>query len=290
MIRRVTRGCAALAAVAVTSICYSSPALDAQRGDAIPLEMGVVIERPLDRAELHVYAITMGADEYARVIVEQHGIDVIAQVRGSDVEETADFQDEIRNVGAEQVEIVAGAPGTYTISIRAAPGILAPGGYAIRLAGRRTATDIDRALQKARRLRTSASRLDAEGWFDAARSLLEQALTLTENQREADPLQTAAVEAQLADVYRELPNDARSEALFKRALSIVEASLGPDHPTTAVVRSQLGRLYQETGQRAKAEALVRQALDSIERTLGPENRWFVSGLMTLANLHRDAGD
>ena len=126
------------------------------------------------------------------------------------------------------------------------------------------------------RLRTNAARLDDEGRFDAARSLLEHALTITEAERGADDLQTAAVAAQLAVVYRKLPDDARSEALFLRALSIMDASLGPEHPRTAVVRSRLGQLYQSTGQRGKAEPMLRQSLDVIEKTLGTENRWFVS--------------
>ena len=264
--------------------------LTAQHQDVTPLEAGRVIERHLERGAEHRYTIALGAGEYARVIVEQRGVDVIAQARGPDDGAIADFEDEIRNSGQEQVEIVADVPGTYSIAIRAAPGIVAAGAYTISLAGQRAATDSDRAIQESRRLRTSAARLDDEGRFDAARSLLERALAITEAERGAGDLQTAAVAAQLAAVYRKLPDDARSEALFERALAIMDVSLGPDHPTTAVVRSRLGQLYQKTGQRAKAEPLLRQALDVIERTLGTENRWFVSALMTLANLHGDAGD
>ena len=103
--------------------------------------------------------------------------------------------------------------------------------------------------------------MENEGRFDAARSLLERALAITEAQHGAGDVQTAAVAAQLATVYRKLPDDARSEAMFERALAIMDVSLGPDHPATAVVRSRLGQLYQKTGQRAKAEPMLRQALD-----------------------------
>jgi CHAT domain-containing protein len=289
MTQRPVRGCATLAAICLASVFQSTLPLEAQR-HAAALEADIVVERRLDRAEQHQYAVALNAGEYARVVVDQHGIDVIAQVRGVDDHPIADFEDDIRNVGQEQVEIVADAPGTYTVAIRAAPGIAAPGSYAISLALRRPATDSDRAFQESRTLRMTAARLEIEGRFDAARSLLERALAITEAERGADDLQTAAVAAQLAGVYRRLPDDARSEMLYERALSILDPSLGPDHPTTAVVRSRLGRLYQQVGQRAKAEPILRQALDAIEKTLGSENRWFVGCLMTLANLDYDAGD
>ena len=289
MTQRSVRGCATLAAVCVAAAFQSTLPLTAQR-DAAALEADTVVERRLDRAEEHRYTVALRTGDYARVIVEQHGIDVIAQVRDVDDRPIAEFEDEIRNDGQEQVEVVADAPGLYTIAVRAAPGIAAPGSYAIRVAARRASTDSDRACQEARTLRMRAARLDVEGRFDAARSLLERALAITEAERGSNDLQTAAVAAQLAGVYRRLPDDARSEMLFERALSILDASLGPAHPATAVVRSRLGLLYQKMGQRAKAEPLLRQSLDAIEKTLGSENRWFVAVLVTLADLNNDAGD
>jgi CHAT domain-containing protein len=135
-----------------------------------------------------------------------------------------------------------------------------------------------------------AARLEDEGRFHAARSMLEEALSVTEHEQGPDDLQTAAVSAQLASVYRLLPDDARSEALFLRALTIMDASLGREHPLTAVVRSRLGQLYYMMGQRAKAEPLLLGSLDAIEKSLGPDNRWYVNVLLTLANLNNDAGD
>jgi CHAT domain-containing protein/Tfp pilus assembly protein PilF len=174
--------------------------------------------------------------------------------------------------------------------ISAAPGTVAPGSYAVRLVSHRAATDSDRALHESRTLRTTAARLEAEGRYEAARSLLEHALATTEADRGAEDLQTAVVAAQLAGVYRRVPDDARSEALFLRALSIMDGALGPDHPTTAVVRSRLAQLYQTMGHRAKAEPILRQSLAAIEQALGSDNRSYVSALMTLANLSHNAGD
>jgi CHAT domain-containing protein/Tfp pilus assembly protein PilF len=290
MMAAFVRGCATLAALALATVRPSALPAGTHPQDAPLLEPHSAVERRIVRGDVHKYSIALSADEHARVIVEQHGIDVIAQVRALDGQAVAEFQDEIRNAGQEQIDLVADEPGTYTIAIRPAPGIVVPGSYAITLVDCRSATASDRALQHARTLRMRAARLDEEGRFDAARSLLEEALRITEGERGPADLQTAAVAAQLASVYRLLPDDAKSEALFLRALPIMEGSLGKEHPTTAVVRSRLGQLYYTMGQRAKAEPMLQQSLDVIEKSLGTDNRWYVNVLVTLANLNNDAGD
>ena len=290
MMAAFVRGCATLAALALATIRPSVLPVATLPQDAPFLEPHSAVERRLDRGDVHRYSIALNAGERARVIVEQHGIDVIAQVRGLDGQAVAEFQDEIRPTGQEQIDFVADEAGTYAIAIHSAAGIVVPGSYAITLVECRSATASDRALQRARSLRMRAARLDEEGRFDAARSLLEEALHITEVERGPDDLQTAAVAAQLASVYRLLPDDAKSEALFLRALPIMDGSLGKDHPLTAVVRSRLGQLYQTMGQRAKAEPMLQQSLDIIEKSLGTDNRWYVNVLVTLANLNNDAGD
>jgi CHAT domain-containing protein/Tfp pilus assembly protein PilF len=291
MMRRLNRGWATSTAVGLFAIVRWAPALIAQPQEVTTLgHADPVVERRLDRAEEHRYAIPLDDGDYARVVVEQRGIDVIARVRGVDDSLIATFEDEVRDTGQEVVEVVADAPGTYIITISAAPGTVVPGSYTVRLASHRAATNSDRALHESRTLRTTAARLEAEGRYEAARSLLEHALSTSEADRGANDLQVATVAAQLAGVYRRVPDDARSESLFVRALSIMETALGPDHPTTAVVRSRLAQLYQTMGQRAKAEPLLRQSLAEIEAALGCNNRSYVSALMTLANLSHSAGD
>ena len=270
--------------------CAAGPAEPTALSEPTVIETGRTVELRLGRGDEHRYAIVLAAGEYARVVVEQRGVDVIASVRGADSSAIEEFEDDIRTVGCEQVEMVADSAGVYGLAIRTAPGTVGPGSYAVRLAERRPATDADRELQESRRLRAIALRLYDQGRFDLARSRLERALALTEAARGADDLQTAAVAAQLAVVCRDLPDQSRAEALFSRALSILETSVGPDHATTAVVRSWQAALYVKNGQRAKAEATLRRALDGIEKALGPESRWFVDGLLTLANLRQDGGD
>jgi len=267
-----------------------STALTPSRHEFGALETGSSIERPLARGEEHRYRLALTAGEFASVIVDQLGVDVIVQVRGGDDSVIADFDDEIRSRGQEQIDIVADTRGTFTVAIKAAPGLVAPGSYAIRLALRHAATDAERSMQESRRLRTAAARLETEARFDEARRLLERALAVSEAVLGSDDLQVAAVAAQLAGIYRKLPNSARSESLYQRAIAVMERTLGNEHPTTALARSELAELYQHEGKRLEAETLLRQALDVLEKTLGPEHPIIVRGLITLGNLRDGAGD
>jgi CHAT domain-containing protein/Tfp pilus assembly protein PilF len=258
--------------------------------DITMLRPAQVIERDLAHGQEHLYQLALTAGECVSVIVEQRGIDVIVQTRGPDDAVIADVQDEITRQGQEHVEVVADAAGTYTLAIKPPPGVIVPGSYAIRVASRRAATDADRSLQEARKLRTTAVQLYDKDELDHAAPLLERALTLTEGVRGPEDTQVADVAAQLANVYVDLPDNARAESLYQRALAIMDKTLGAEHPATAIVRSRLAKLYQLTGQRLKAEPLVKQALEVIEKTLGPDHLAFVRSLSTLASLRIDAGD
>src|SRR5919112_934804 len=88
----------------------------------------------------------------------------------------------------------------------------------------------ERAMEESRGLRTRASQLETDGQFTRARDLLERALTITAAVRGANDLDVAAVAAQLANVYRSLPDGTKSEALYRRAIAIREAALGPGDP------------------------------------------------------------
>ena len=136
------------------------------RQDILTLEPGTVLERPLARGEEHRYHVALTPGDYVSVIVEQRGIDVVVEARDPADRPIADFQEEITSHGQEEAAVVADAGGTYTLSIKPAAGIIAPGAYAIRVASRRAATDADRSIQESRTLRSAAARSEAAGSFN----------------------------------------------------------------------------------------------------------------------------
>ena len=288
MMRRTRAGAVLLAAALVT--LSQQPVRTSEREPVTWLEGDAPIERPLAHGEAHRYAIALRAHECAHLVVVQRGVDVVVRTFDADDRPLAAFQNDIRRTGEEPIEIVSDGAGTYGVRIEAAAGSAGDGAYAVRIVLRHGASPADRAVQDARQLRRSAIDDDIAGRFADARAALERALAIVERERGAETAEAAAIAADLAEVYRHVPDDARSEALFERAIATLDRAIGPANPGTAVVRWHLARLLENMGQRAKAEALIGPALETIARSIGTDNRAYVGALSTVSTLQADAGD
>ncbi len=287
---RETSVCTTLA----TCCALSAALLGGARAQAQPgvaaLDSGVVLEHRLAWGDEHRYRLSLAEGEFARVIVEQKGIDVVVEVRDAAHEPIDEFHDEIRPHGDERVEVVAVTAGVYTLTVRPARGVAGAGTYAIHVAARRPATEADRVMQESRSLRTAGLRLEDAGRFADARSALERALRLSEPVRGPDDPYVATLLFELAGNALEAHEDALARSLYERAIVMLDKAWGASHPYPAMARSRLALLFQRAGHHQEAEALARKALAEIERALGPEHSWFVRCLVTVANLRDDAGD
>ena len=281
--------CGACVAISTISSASGAQVIEPAQPDTTVLLPQQTITRELKRDREHHYRLALEAGECVRVIVEQHGVDVVVRVSGLELEAPIEVQDEVTSQGQEAVEVVADEAATYTLAIAAAPGTIATGSYAIRVDSRHAATAADRSRRDARRLRTVAARRSGQDDFAGAATLLERALAITEDARGPNDREVGDIAAQLADVYLDKRDMARAEPLYQRALAILD-TLGNEHPAPAIVRSRLARLYQLTGDRLKAEALIRPSLEIIERTLGADHLLFVRGLTTLQALRENARD
>jgi len=257
---------------------------------AIALDPGALFLRRLSLGEEHRYQLPLTEGEFARVIVEQKGIDVVVRVRGTGDEDIDEFQDEIRSQGSERVDVVAARAGTYTLTIVAAEGAIESGLYTIRLDSRRPSTSIDRGVQESRSLRMSATRLQRAARFDEARSLLERALNLADDALGHDDAYAATLSFDLGDNAFERHDDAVAQSFYQRAIATFDRLWGADHPYSAMARARLAVLQLRAGQPQNAEDSLRPALAALERSLGPEHPWVVRALVTLASLRNDAGD
>ena len=276
--------------LAIGGLLYVSSPAPASNVEVTRLDSGTSIERSVTGRTEERFAVALRAHEYARIAVEQRGVDLVVATYDAAGHPLAEFEDEIRTCGEEQAEVVADADGVYSVGVRVMPGDVRAGSYTIRLISRRSVTASDQALQDARHLQLMASHQLVDGRFADARAGLEQALDVVERVLGADSTEAASVAADLAEAYRRLPDDARSKELFAHAVSVLDRALGPSHPRSAVARARQAVLFQNMGERAKAEALLRDALATIETSLGTENRWYLSALSSLATLYNDGGD
>ncbi|HKC84681.1 MAG TPA: hypothetical protein VKG02_01830, partial [Blastocatellia bacterium] len=109
--------------------------------DIRPLEPGQSIKRELTGGQRHIYQIKLRADQFLKVIVEQQGIDVVAQVLGPDGAQILEVDSESRPRGQEQASLVAEAAGDYRLIVKPKQDGSAAGSYEIHIEELRAATE-----------------------------------------------------------------------------------------------------------------------------------------------------
>ncbi|MGH9761805.1 MAG: hypothetical protein ACREAC_13335, partial [Blastocatellia bacterium] len=78
---------------------------DQAEGGSTLLEPGKFLQQEIGPGGCQSFRVALDAQQYAKIIVEQQGIDVAVDLRGPDGTEIAEFDDEITNHGTEVVTI-----------------------------------------------------------------------------------------------------------------------------------------------------------------------------------------
>jgi hypothetical protein len=107
------------------------------------LTIGTPVERTLSGGQSHNYTVALDPNQFAQLVVDQHGIDVIVRVFSPDGKKLGEFDSPNGDQGAENVSFVARDAGVYRVEV--APLGQAynppPGKYEIKLTEVRKATE-----------------------------------------------------------------------------------------------------------------------------------------------------
>ncbi len=117
--------------LAALALFFASANVLAQ--NVTPLERDAPIERDLAAGQVHRYAITLEAAQFAFVAVEQRGIDVILHVTGPDGEELFEVDSPNGRQGIEPVMLFTEVAGDYHIEVRPLNEDADPGRYQVRI-------------------------------------------------------------------------------------------------------------------------------------------------------------
>ena len=251
------------------------------------LEPGQAVEREVAGGQEHSYKITLAEGQYASLIVEQRGIDVVVRLQGMDGRSIASFDSEYRSQGEEKIEMVAEAAGTYRWIVKASSKSAASGQYEIRVAELRAATENDRLMHEARKLTEDSNRSLSTGKYEDARRFTERALAISENVLGMEHPFVARLVSHLAYYHLCKQDFGKAESLFERSMTISEKSLGAEQPQTIDITRALGVLHYLTNERAKAERLLQRAVEMSQKTLGSEHYLVAKCLYDLARIMRD---
>lgn len=277
--------------VRVDADALSSASLQEQDAQGVPtLKIGKLIEREIAGGQQYDYQITLNEGQYASMIVEQGGIDVLVRVLGVDTKPVSEFDLELRNHGTEAVEFVAESGGTYRVVVEAKGPKSSTGRYEIRLVELRAATERDRSLQEARTLLAESASLRRAGKYDQAIPPGERAIEIRESVLGSDHPLVANSITNLGEVLRFKGDYTRAAQLHDRALAIRENTVGAEHPDAASSLNNLAIINYFRGKFEEAEQLYRRALGIWEQALGPEHPLVASSLQNLAIVHADRGD
>ena len=240
--------------------------------------------------ERHTYDLKLSEGQYAGVVVEQRGIDVIVQLQETAGKIIGSFDDEYGSHGEEKAEAVADAAVSYRLIVKASSLNAPAGHYRIRVTELRPATASDPSLDEARKLEEGYTRALFAGKYEDARQLIERALTVSENVLGPEHPFVARLLDQLSFYYYEKQDFAKSISLSERALAINKKSLGEEHPRTIEAGRVLAFSYFEANELARAVRLAERAVEISRRTLGPEHYFVGRCLAILARVSRDINE
>jgi CHAT domain-containing protein len=254
------------------------------------LRPGESVERPLAAGDRHEFRVDVDAGHVVDILVDQRNIDVVIDVHDARGNRVAHAQDNIKTTGVERTTVTGDGSGAHLVTITAGAPRVARGTYTIRMTTPRPATDRDRDLCEAIRLRSEVAQLLEADNPNESVELATRALDLVKAGGAEDELVIAYTAKDLGDALLRRRSLKDAEAAFQQALGIFSRVLGPDDPATALTSSRLAVPYRRLGQRAAAEKLLRDAVQRLEAALGPEHPAVASALVTLGTVRQDAGD
>src|SRR5262245_8661849 len=147
--------------------------------DIHTLEVGKPVERKIAGNESHSFQITLASGQYLRVIVEQRSDDLITTLNAPDDRRLGEY--DCRWSGAESVSVIAGAAGSYRLTVRTLQKAANRGAYQVRIEELRESLPQDNARLVAEKASTEAKRLIDQGTeqpLRGAKEKLETALPL----------------------------------------------------------------------------------------------------------------
>lgn len=268
----------------------------AQVSSVPSLEVNKPIERQIAGGEVHAYNVTLKADEYVHIDVDQRGIDLAVwsfDPTGKKISEVDAFR-----VGEkEAIGIVADVAGTYRIEIHTTFPKVPAGRYEIKVPEIRPATQRDKGAYRAGLLIVEAfafeRQLNAEGWRKA---IEKYEAALTQWQSIDDTTWVVNTLYLIAGAYLNLADKQKAFDFATRAVSEAEAAVKdateekrlPALKNQAWALDTLGRVNNEFGDRKKAVELFTQAL-TVRKQISDRPGMIVT-LNNLAIVHQNMGD
>lgn len=219
--------------------------------------------------ELRLYDLSLPADQFLRIVVEEWNLETAVTLVGPDGQTVVETADTGELQGLEPLLFVTETAGLYHLHVRAREVGAAKGRYEVRIAEQHAATAQDRQRVAAQKLFLEGKKLLAKETAEAARAAVEKF-------QSALPLWRAAGEQReesrtlkhLADAYAAAHEQEKALAYLNQALAVARA-VG-DRLSELIALNEFGNLYTDNDN-AQALEYYNQAL-ALARQLGDRRR------------------
>jgi CHAT domain-containing protein/tetratricopeptide (TPR) repeat protein len=236
---------------------------------ASPLDSSTRLVKTMKGGEAHAYEVSLAADQFLWVIVDQRGIDVGVTATDPQGQPIAFSDNPNGPFGAEPLAIIADRPGTYRVDVSARSATAAAGTYEIRVEALRPARDRDREHVAALKAFAEGQRLRAQNTADSrlqAIAQYEQALTFFRS--DADRFNEVLTAYRIALVRA---NSSDFQSALDTLLSVLPSAAALGEPNMAAsVLNLAGGVYDALGDLPNALRLYRDALAPF-RAIGNRN-------------------
>jgi len=234
------------------------------------ISVGQRLAREMRGGEEHTYQVTINAGQYARVSVEQKGIDVVLSLFGPDGKPVVEVDNNLSGTrGLEVVSLIAEASGAYRVNVRSLEKGASAGRYEIWIEDLRTATAADRTRVAAERSYLAGAQLQSERTAESRRKAIERYGEALRLMREAgDRRGEAMTLTNMGTVYNLLGEPKKALEHIEQALTAWRA-VGDRH-LEAITLYINGSVYYALGEPQKALESYRLALP-VMRAVGDQS-------------------
>lgn len=240
------------------SVLASSAASLAEEETTTPLESSKPIERPLAGGEAHTYTVALAAGQYAQIVVDQRGVDVVVTVAALDGTKIFEVDSPHNTHGAERVSVLADSATTYRVEVKARTRPL--GHYEIKLDSLRTATEQDRKRITAQKLSFESLSLPDQSTEQSYQEAIDKYLAAIVIWRELDDKGMEAVTLHLVGLlYAEMAQYQKALDCYSQARTIYKALGNPGG--AASILSNIAWVYGSVGESEKSLQMYDQVVE-----------------------------
>lgn len=208
------------------------------------------LTRNLTRNQRHVYQLSLLQRQYAHVVVDQKGVDVVVRLLDPNRQPLIERDSPNGKFGPEAVSLVAPAGGIYYLEVCA--GTAQPAGsYQLKLEGPRQVTDNDEKRVNAEQMLLAGRKLAEQRKTETLTAAIEKFTATLPTWRElADAREEGYALCHIGEAYRFLLNFAEAKKHLDQALArLAEAG---DLSGQAYVLNQIGAAHRDLDDPRKA--------------------------------------